>query len=89
VAGEGERNSDGRVILMTQESSACVIDTILLPISLEFDVDIVSEDEPQFWGFRTKDELNEWWASVTADDAEDPHLDTDINVHDVSSEDGT
>src|SRR5262249_53321414 len=46
-----------------------VTDKILAAISKAFDVDIVSEHEPQYWGFKSYEEWDAAWEEMEADDA--------------------
>ena len=48
-------------------------DKILNAIAKAFDVGIVSEYEPQFWGFNTKEEWNAAWDAMAKEDAEEFH----------------
>jgi hypothetical protein len=44
---------------------------ILNAIANEFDVDIVSEYEPEFWGYKTKEEWDMAWAAMAEKDERD------------------
>ena len=44
---------------------------ILQAICGEFDVDIVSEHEPQYWGFKTQEEWDAAWAKMAERDEQD------------------
>jgi hypothetical protein len=44
---------------------------ILAAIADQFDVDIVSEYEPQFWGFQSQEEWDEAWEKLAREDEEE------------------
>jgi hypothetical protein len=44
---------------------------ILQAIGEKFDVDIVSEYEPEFWGYETKEEWDAAWAAIAEKDEQD------------------
>jgi len=59
-------DEDGLVACFTAYAGACGDDAagrtarILVAIENAFDVKLVSEDEPQFWGFETEKEWDAW-----------------------------
>jgi hypothetical protein len=49
-------------------------ENILNAVAAVFDTDIVSEYEPQFWGFETKDEWDAAWEEMAREDEEKFHI---------------
>ena len=45
--------------------------TAICAIADQFDVDIVSEYEPQYWGFETEEECEAAWAAMAQKDEQD------------------
>lgn len=53
-------DDQGRVACLTRFNWPNNADRILMAIHEAFGVDIVSEYEPQFWGFDTQEEMDAW-----------------------------
>jgi hypothetical protein len=55
---------DGVVSYLTRYASTGAPGKILNALTAAFDTDIVSECEPQFWGFDTQDEWDAWQEKI-------------------------
>jgi hypothetical protein len=64
-------NEKGRVSSFTSWMPNGDPKYILQAICGEFDVDIVSEHEPQYWGFKTQEEWDAAWAKMAERDEQD------------------
>jgi hypothetical protein len=65
---------DGFVNTVTRNAGSGDPGTILSAIAEEFDTDIVSEHEPQYWGFQTQDEWDAAWEQMQLEHREKFHL---------------
>jgi Integrase core domain len=61
-------NEKGLVSRFTRRGMMNAPQRILQAICDEFDVDIVSEYEPEFWGYETKEEWEAAWAAIAEKD---------------------
>ena len=67
-------NDDGLVSCITRHGRNAP-SKILNAIAEAFDTEIVSEYEPQFWGFDTQDEWDAVWGQVARDNQESFYID--------------
>jgi hypothetical protein len=67
-------NDDGQVSSFTRYASGGAPGKILNAIADACDTDIVSEYEPQFWGFETQEKWEAWQVQTASEDEERYHV---------------